>query len=144
LTVLDAYAVIAALAGEPAAVEVESLLRDSTAPCRLSAVNEAEVVDVLIRHGTSEPDAVERLGWLVVGGLELIAVDDAIGAKAGILRARHYNASTSPVSLADCVALATSLQLGDQLATADPPLASMARTEGCRVVALPDTKGRRP
>ena len=32
----------------------------------------------------------------------------------------------------------------ERLATSDPPLAEIARGEGCDVIALPDTRGRRP
>jgi predicted nucleic acid-binding protein len=49
-----------------------------------------------------------------------------------------------PLSLADCVALATALALGQRLATSDPALIATARDETCDVVALLDARGRRP
>lgn len=45
--------------------------------------------------------------------------------------------------MADCVALATAMALDRQLATSDPALLSAAVDEGCQVVALPDSQGRR-
>jgi len=145
LSVLDAQAFVAALTGEPAAAEVESLLRDRDDPPRISAVNLGEVLDVLVRHkGFSVEEVTEKLAWLAVGGLEVVAVDEPIGLLAGELHARHHDRATRAVSLADCLALATALALGQRLATSDPPLLEMARGEGCEVVALPDARGRRP
>ena len=77
-------------------------------------------------------------------GLQIAAVDVAIGMVAGDLHARLYDRKTSPLSMADCVALATSMSLGQPLATSDPALAAAARLEGVAVIALPDAKGRRP
>jgi len=105
----------------------------------------AEVIDVLCRlRGRTPGEVVEKLDWLAAGGLHVAAVDDAIGREAGRLHAAHYDRVRRPLSLADCLALATALTLGDTLATADAPLADAARAEGCSVVALPDSQGRRP
>lgn len=145
MTVLDAQAIVAALAGEPAAAEVETLLRAATDPPRISAINLAEVFDAMVRRrGASSSDVAERMDWLAVGGLELVPLDYHIARTAGELRAKHYHRDRRPVSLADCVALATCLSLGERLATSDPPLAAIARFEGCDVVALPDRAGIRP
>lgn len=86
----------------------------------------------------------EKVDWLVAGGLEVMPVDDAIGREAGRLHAVWYDRAKRPLSLADCVALATANALGDSIATADPPLAETARAEAREVVALPDAAGRRP
>ncbi len=145
MTVLDAAAVVAFLRGEPGRPEVEALLRSREDPPRISAVNVAEVVDVLVRRlSIPEADVAERLDWLEIDGLEVVPADARIGFRAGRLHARHYDRATAPLSLADCVALATALETSDRLATSDPPLAEMARAEGCDVVALPDSTGRRP
>jgi predicted nucleic acid-binding protein len=45
--------------------------------------------------------------------------------------------------MADCVALATAIALDQRLATSDPALLAAAAEEGCRVIALPDSQGRR-
>jgi uncharacterized protein with PIN domain len=142
VSVLDAQAVIAALVGEPAAGEVEGLLRGSDGPPRVSAANVAEIVDVLVRFRSQEIVPVEeRLDWLVAGGLEVIAVDDGIARRAGAVRSRHYHARQRPISLADCLALATAQALDDVLATSDPHLLDTAIAERCRVRALPDSRG---
>lgn len=145
LTVLDSQALVAALVGEPAAQEVEGLLRDVEAPPSMAAANLAEVIDVLVRRMGHGVDAVtERIAWLEVAGLTVRTVDGVVAWKAGSLRARHYDRSDRPLSMADCIALATALTERDALATSDPALAAVARAEGCRVVALPDSRGRRP
>jgi predicted nucleic acid-binding protein len=136
---------VAALTGEPAAAAVEGLLRDTVDRPRVSAVNLTEGLDVLVRHQAwTVDDVTEKLDWLMVGGLEVVAVDDRIGLRAGELHARLYDRSSCPLSLADCVALATALALGERLATADPALARAARGMGVTVVALPDSHGARP
>ena len=100
VTLLDAYAVIAYLRGEPAASEVRSLLhRDAS----LTAVGVAEVLDHLIRlAGADEEDAVLDLAQL--GLLEGIAVDPDLGLASGRLRARRYHRTRCAVSMADCIA----------------------------------------
>ena len=87
---------------------------------------------------------LDALVLLESGGLHIAAVDADIGITAGELHARHYDRKTSPLSMADCVALATSLSLAQPLATSDPALAAAARLEGAAVIALPDARGRRP
>lgn len=145
LSVLDAQAVVAALTGEPAAPEVEALLRDEADRPRISGVNLAEVLDVLVRHQGWSPDEVtEKLRWLIVGGLEVVPVDEAIGQRAGLLHAHHYHRTRRPVSLADCVALATALVLRTSLATSDPALFAAAGEEQCTRIALPDSRGEPP
>lgn len=102
-------------------------------------------MDVLVRHRGFGVDAIrEKLTWLEVGGLEVVAVDERTGLLAGELHARHYDRAKRAVSMADCLALATARLLGERLATSDPPLAEIARAEGCEVIPLPDARGRRP
>lgn len=145
MTVLDASALVSFLVSEPGRPEVESLLRVSEPPPAMSAVNLAEVVDVLVRlRHVSFDDLLERLTWLSVGGLEIVAADIEIGATAGFLRARHYHRMQRCVSIADCHALATALVLEHPLATSDPHLAAAARDEDVAVVPLPGSTGRRP
>ena len=71
----------------------------------------------------------------------MTAVDDGTARLAGAVRARHYHARQRPISLADCLALATALVLQDVLVTSDPHLLNTAIAEGCRVRALPDSRG---
>ena len=142
MSILDAQAIVAALVGEPAAGEVEELLRGGDGQPRVSAVNLAEIVDVLVRLRAQAADTVEeRLDWLIAGGLDVIRVDDGIARRAGGLRARHYHARQRPISLADSLALASALINDDVLVTSDPHLLDAASNEGCRVHALPDSRG---
>ena len=99
----------------------------------------------MMRHGGLDADEAEvRMRLLIEAGTQVIPVDDRIAARAGALRAVHYARTSCAVSLADCCALATSLELRIPLATSDPALAQVARAQGCAVVALPDSHGVRP
>jgi predicted nucleic acid-binding protein len=49
-----------------------------------------------------------------------------------------------PISLADCVALATARALHEPLVTSDAVLIEVARSEGCEVIGLPDSALRLP
>ena len=108
-------------------------------------MNLGEVLDVLARHRGSRVDEIrEKITWLEVGGLEVVAVDERTGLLAGELHARYYDRAKRSVSMADCLTLATARLLGERLATSDPALAEIARAEGCEVIPLPDARGRRP
>jgi PIN domain nuclease of toxin-antitoxin system len=142
VTVLDAYAVIAYLRREPAGAAVKPLLQGPTLLC---AANAAEVVDQLVRVHAQNLDKVEvNLAILNRIGMTITPVTEPIAILAGILRARHYDKRTAAVSHADCLAAATALRESQPLATADPPLARLVRAEGGKVIALGETKGRRP
>jgi len=111
----------------------------------ISAVNVAETLDVLVRHQAWPVDDVEeKLRWLTIGGLAVVPVDEAIALDAGRLHAEHYHRSRRPISLADCMALATARSLGMQLGTSDPHLTATADEIGLPVLRLPDARGRRP
>ena len=60
---------------------------------------------------------------------------------ASELRAAHYHRAKMPVSLADCICVATAISLGTDLATTDPALAAVARAAGVEVIALPNSAG---
>jgi predicted nucleic acid-binding protein len=137
VTVFDSYAVIALFRGEEPAAAIRTLLERADDEAAISAANVAEVVDVLVRvNGRSAVEVGERLDWLQAWGLVTVPVDDAIGRLAGALHAGHYHRTRSPLSLADCIALATALVRNDQLVTADVPLLAAARAEACPVIAL--------
>ena len=136
---------IAALTGEPAAADVEAILRDQADRSVVSSIGIAEVVDVLVRHrGRPIAEVEERLFWLRVGGLDVMPVDEGIGLRAGSIHAHHYHRQRRPISMADCVTLATALSIGQRLGTADRALLATAVEEGCGVIALPDSQGHRP
>jgi PIN domain nuclease of toxin-antitoxin system len=140
-TVLDASAVIAALANEPARPQVEALLRAETPPV-ISAVNLAEAIEWLVRLGGHSPQRVrETVNWLIVGGLQVEPVWPPLARSAAALRARHYHRTDRPISLADCFCLTTAISLAANLATTDSHLAGLAGDLGVEVIALPDSTG---
>ena len=140
MTVLDAYAVLAFLKGEAAAVEVRGLLGSGDAS--LTSVGVAEVVDHLVRIvGIDEEEAALDLAQL--GLLDALPVDPVIGLAAGRLRARHYHRTRCAVSLADCVAAEAARSQSSRLATADPHLLDVCAAEGIDLVALPSAGGAR-
>ncbi len=142
MTVLDAYAVIAYLRGEPSSGEVAGLLRE---PTQLTAVNAAEVCDQMTRVFGRDPDSIEAdLALLAYAGMHMLPVTSELAIQAGRLRARHYHRQHCAVSLADCIASAAALTTSHPLATADPDLATLVRAEGGQVHPLPDSKGRLP
>lgn len=144
MTVLDAQAIVAGLTGEPAMEDVASLLRDRDSVPMVSAVTLGEVMDVLVRVRQQRVERCdELLGLLAAGGLEVVPVDEDTGRLAGLLRARHWDRDRRPVSLADCVALATAMLRQEPLATADAALVGAARAEGHPVIVLSDSQGRR-
>lgn len=131
---LDAFALIALLADEPAADQVERLLRRGEAA--ITVINLAEAVDVLQRVqkiGRERLDAV--LDPLLGEPLQLLGIDLLIALAAADIRARRYHRTRSPLSLADCVLLAAAAP-GDSVATADEALIRAARAEGIAVTRL--------
>lgn len=140
MMLLDAYAVVAFIANELAATPVERLLLEHS--CAVSVVNMAEVLDTLTRvRGHTFGEAQDAWKGLVASGVLAVAVDEEIAHHAAHLRTRYYQRRHCEVSLADCVALATAIKLRASLATSDPPLIRVARQEGVRVEALPNTEG---
>jgi PIN domain nuclease of toxin-antitoxin system len=138
---LDAYAVIALARSEGAADEVEELVRDGAVVC---ATNYLETADRLIRiSGWSANETSERFALLFGGAVQIRAVDEDIGWRGAVLRARYYDRNSCDLSLADCVLLA-SAGPDDSVATADPAVAAVARAEGIGLVPLPDSSGQRP
>ena len=131
---LDAFALIALLADEPAADEVEALLRRGEAA--ITAVNLAEALDVLQRVQGIPRERLQALTTpLVAEQLDLVALDERIARDAADIRARHYHRTRAPLSLADCIMLAATGE-SDALATADGPLIRVAEAEGIPVTAL--------
>lgn len=139
MVVLDSFAAIALLTGEPAASQVLALLGDA----RLVSTGVAEVIDRLVRvHGQSEEEVALDLAEL--GLLDALPVDAVDGLGAGLLRAHHYHRSRRAVSLADCVVGQVARRAGASVATADPHLLDLCDAEGIATVALPDASGRHP
>ena len=144
MTVIDAYALVAFVADEPAADEVESLLR--TGECRVNAINLAEAIDVCRRvHGLLHDDIRGVVEPLTVSNTLGVGVSDEHDAwLAAELRSEHYDRKTCAISIADCFAVALAVAEDSAIATADPGMAAVARQEGVPLVALPDRRGKRP
>jgi PIN domain nuclease of toxin-antitoxin system len=142
MTALDAYALVAFFADEPARDEVEAILRRE---CVMSSVNLAESLDVLMRvHGIEEEELRARVDSLLLDVIHLDAPSASDAWVAARLRARHYDRSARALSMADCFLLAMSARLRVALATADPAVAATAREESVELVPLPDHTGTRP
>jgi uncharacterized protein with PIN domain len=144
VTFLDAYALVALVGDEPAAEEVQGLLREGEA--RVVIVNLAEAVDISQRvHDLSAEEVRRALEPLLLAGVVSAAISgEAQAWLAAELRVRHFDRKTSALSMADCFLLAHALTEGGPIATSDPPLAAVARGEGLEVVGLPDSSGKRP
>jgi predicted nucleic acid-binding protein len=137
-TVLDAFAVLALLRGEPAAEAVSTLIE--TGEGILTPLGVAEVVDHLVRIvGVAEDDAVLDVAQLGLADPQPLTA--AVSLRAGLLRARHYHRTARAVSLADCVAAETARTLDASVATSDPHLLDLCRDEGIDLIALPDSRG---
>jgi len=138
--VLDSYAVLALLKGEPATSRVEQLLLGEHEAV-LTALGMAEAIDHLVRlAGADEDEVVLDLAQL--GLARPSPVEAGLALRAGLLRARHYHRKDRAVSLADCVAAETARPVGSSLATADPHLLDVCRDEGIEVIPLPDSSGQ--
>lgn len=139
---LDAAALLAFLRKEPGGPAVAAEFRTPDRTMQLSTVNLGEVVYRLLQEGYDEATIDQRVEELVAIGLALVPLDRAMAVRAGVLRDRHYHRDRSPISYADCVALATCLRTGSELATSDAHLIAAARAENVPVLALPDSTGR--
>jgi uncharacterized protein with PIN domain len=137
VTFLDAYGLVAFLAGEAAATEVRELLR--TRETHVIVVNLAEALDVVQRvHGVPVAEVRAVLDQLILDGALSIAVsEDSDAWLTASLRARHYDRKDCAVSVPDCFLLAHALASDGVVATADPAVLATASAEGLAVVALP-------
>lgn len=133
--VLDAFALIALVAGEPAAADVEALLRGGEAV--MSVLNLAEAQDRLLRGGIPAADLARVVDPIVETAVRLVGLDAPAASAAATLRARHYSARRRPVSLADCVCVQTALVFGGAVATNDRALLDLCADEGVAVIDLP-------
>ena len=137
--ILDAYAVLALLKGEPAAPAVADLIRSGDA--RLTAAGVAEIVDHLVRLvGVSDEEAALDIAQL--GLTAVVPVDAPLAIAAGALCARQYHRRNRAVSLADCIAAEAARSFGVRLVSADPHLLDLCHAEAIAHIVLPDTAGR--
>ena len=114
--VLDAFALLAYLRGEPGAERVRDLLlraRSGEARLYLSLVNYGEVLYISERQG-GRPAAEEAIRIIDHLPLEIVPADRDLTFAAAHLKARY------PISYADAFAAALAQKLGAVLVTGDP------------------------
>jgi PIN domain nuclease of toxin-antitoxin system len=112
---LDASVVLAVLRNERGAARVESLLPGACT----SAVNLAEVLMVLERHGVP---AVEATRAVTALGLDVLPTDRALAGTAAAAAAMRPRCGLSP---GDCFCLATARTAGAPAVTADRAWAAL-------------------
>lgn len=144
MSVLDAYALIAFLLGEPPGEEVKTILRETRA--QIASVNLAETYDRAIRLKAIPIDDLDHVidDLVTERSLTILGLDHALARRAGQLRAEYYDRNERRVSMADCIAAATTERLRDTLVTADAHLVRLAQQIEVDVIPLPDSSGRRP
>jgi len=143
VTLLDAYALVAVLTDEPAADEVDQLMRRDR--CAMTIVNLAEALDIVHRRdGVEEHVLRTAIEPLLDSHLAVHASDAEEAWLAASIRGRYYNAKSSAISVADCLLLAAATTSRNAVATADPAVAAVARQEGIGLFPLPDSTGARP
>jgi predicted nucleic acid-binding protein len=135
MILLDAFALVAFLKGEPAADAVEALLREGV---EVSAANLAEALDVVGRLDEVEAKQLRDLVEpLLVGSITLTSITARHVWRATDIRRRHYRRKKCPLSLGDSLLLAVAAGASGELATADPDVQRVARAEGIAVRDLP-------
>lgn len=143
MIILDAYAIVALMADEPASESVAELIEQGD--CALSAVNLAEAADVLERsHGIETSVTRSAITTLKSGSLLILDVDERRAWRAAEVRAGYYQRRGAEISLADCILLASARPGEDSVATPDPPVLRIAGELGIETIPLPDSAGRRP
>jgi predicted nucleic acid-binding protein len=135
VTLLDAYALIALILGEPAMEAVLAILREGRAAMTTS--NVAEVFDVSVRrHGLPRPRVATVVEPLFDGPLTPIPVDLELAQRAAEIRGEHYHRADRPLSLADAILLSAA-RAEDRIATADPDVLAAAGEIGIETIELP-------
>jgi len=141
LILLDACAVIAYFAGEPAMEEVIALLESDTTTF-MTAIGRAEVIDFLIRNlNVDEDTARADLAELPIS--ETLAIDANLGESAGTIRGTKYHRTSRCLSMADCCAIAVAQHYRLTLASSDADLLMTANEVGVATKSLPNSQGKR-
>lgn len=142
MILLDAYALTALLANEPAAEEVGRLIAEDGVV--VATPNLAETADRLARvYGIAVQrtrSAVESLEQST--DLNVRAAERSHAWRAAELRAKHYHRTDRPLSLGDCLLLAMTDE-DDRVATSDPHVLATAAEEQIGSVVLANSRGRR-
>lgn len=115
IIVLDSWAIMSYLQGEPSAEKVADIIADAhedNVPLLMSVVNAGEVWYIIARR-TSETEADRSIRELKQLGIQWIDADWDIAHEAGIFKAKHR------MSFADCFAAALAKQRKAHLVTGD-------------------------
>ena len=135
MILLDAYPLVALVAGGAAEHDVRRLIHAGS--CAIPTLNLAEVFDVLERTRNVPQDRARgAIDPLLDGHVATILLSLEIARGAARIRARHYHRRSRPLSLADCVLLASGAS-GDGVATADPDVLAVAPLVDLEPIALP-------
>jgi predicted nucleic acid-binding protein len=113
--VLDSWAIMSYLQGEPSAEKVADIIADAhedDVPLLMSVVNAGEVWYIIARK-TSEADADRSIRELKQLGIDMIDADWEIAHDAGRFKAKHK------MSFADCFAAALAKEKKAHLVTGD-------------------------
>ena len=124
--VLDSWALLAYLKGEPAAAAVEQLLQSATdGECQLflCVVNWGEVYCTMLRAASGRPDADLAMAELAQLPIDLIPVeaDLALVRQAAVFKAGHK------LAYADAFAAALAKLRKAELVTGDPEFKALSR-----------------
>jgi len=128
--VLDAYALLALLAGEAGADQVAAILEDPNNEVRVSAINVGEVYYILLRRRGRE--AAQRAEETIFQqpGVDVVAPTwERIRAAAEIK-------AEGGLSFADAFAAALAREASAPLVTGDPEFAALERRGMIRVIWL--------
>ena len=109
--------------------------------CIMNVLNRAEVIDHLSRRGAASDVVASELDTL---GIHFEPLSIELADTAARLRSRQYDRNRRPLSIADCVALATATESGSALATSDVHLAQTCVEVGCAIVEVANSKGVYP
>ncbi len=130
MTVLDASVVIDGFLDRDRGKPLRDVFADATIP-RISTINVAEVVDVMMRaHGLEEQEIVGSIELLVRSGLIIEPLNARQSLAAGSLRARYFDKRTRAISMADCVVIALASEVAESIASTDRMLLEVAVAEG--------------
>jgi len=141
LILLDACALIAYFAGEPAMEEVIVLLESDTATF-MTAIGRAEVIDFLIRNlNVDEDTARADLAELPIS--KTLAIDASLGESAGAIRGTKYHRTSRCLSMAECCAIAVAQQYRLTLVSSDADLLLTVNDVGVATKSLPNSSGKR-
>lgn len=134
MILLDAYALVAFLAGRAAGMRVRDLVREGAGVATANLVEAYEVSER--RYGVPIARSAEILEPLFDQALRTIPLDRVLARRAAELRSKHYHRAKRPISLADAILIA-SAAADDTIATADPDVLAIAALEGITTIELP-------